>query len=176
MRDVRWTQCGHDNDVRGSGLTAHSRKKHYEWVIIHETWPVQKVQSKDALSSSDCTTMIPTTLWSSSHECLHGRYTGWSPPPYVIIVSTWHPPDFTHVTNETRPSSFLCALPPPCIILNANWAMTQALLSLPMQMTRRQLGSHYRRYFGIRYWCKSSATNGIPSVPQNRILWWRAPA
>ena len=106
VSDVRWTRCGHDNDVRGRGLTAHSGKNRYEWVIIHETWPIQKVQSKNALSSSDCTAMILTTLRSSSHECLHGRYTGWSPPPYVIIVSTSCPPDVTHVMNETRPSPF----------------------------------------------------------------------
>ena len=62
VSDVRWPRCGHDNDVRGRGLTTHSRKNRYEWFIIHETWPVQKVQSKNALSSSDCTTMILTTL------------------------------------------------------------------------------------------------------------------
>ena len=47
-----------------------------------------------------------TTLWSSSHECVHGRYTSWSPPPYVIFASTSRPPDVTHVINETRPSPF----------------------------------------------------------------------
>ena len=53
--DARWMRGGRDNDVRGRGLTAHSRKNRYEWVIIHETWPVQKVQSKNAVSLSDCT-------------------------------------------------------------------------------------------------------------------------
>ena len=99
-------RCGCDNVVRGRGLTSHSRKNRYEWVIIQETWPVQKVQSKNTLSSSDCTTMLLTALWSSSDECVHGCYTSWSPPPYVIIVSTSRPPDVTHVMNETRPSPF----------------------------------------------------------------------
>ena len=75
-----------------------------EWVIIHETWPVQRVQSKNAVSSSNCTTMLLTALWSSSHECVHGCYTGCSREPYVIIVSTSHPPDVTHMMNETKPS------------------------------------------------------------------------
>ena len=30
--------------------------------LIHKTWPVQKVQSKNAVSSSDCTTMLLTRL------------------------------------------------------------------------------------------------------------------
>ena len=64
MSDIRWMQCGRDNDVRGRGLIAHSRKNRYEWVIIHKTWPVQKVQSKNTLSSTDCTTMLLTMLWS----------------------------------------------------------------------------------------------------------------
>ena len=38
---------------------------------------------------------------------MHGRYSGWSPPPYIIIVSTSRPPDVTHVVDETRPSPFL---------------------------------------------------------------------
>ena len=42
------------NDIRGRGPTAHSSKYCNEWVLIHETWPVQKVQSKNAVSSSDC--------------------------------------------------------------------------------------------------------------------------
>ena len=53
---------GCENDVRGRGPTADSSKTCYEWLLIHETWPVQKVQSKNAISSSDCTTMLLTTL------------------------------------------------------------------------------------------------------------------
>ena len=107
------------NDVRGRGLTAHSGKNRYEWVIIHETWPVQKVQSKNALSSSDCTAMILTTLRSSSHECLHGRYTGWSPPPTSLRVTSC-PPDVTHVMNETRPSPFFALFRFRVLYVNAN--------------------------------------------------------
>ena len=104
VSSITWvTSGGCDNDVRGRGLTARSRKNRYEWVIIHETW---KVQSKSTLSSSDCTTMILTMLRSNSHECVHGCYTGWSPPPYIIIASTLRPPDVTHVMDETRPSLF----------------------------------------------------------------------
>ena len=106
VSDVRWTRGGRKNDVRGRGPTAHPSKNCYEWVLIHETWPVQRVQSKNTISSSDCTTMLLTTLWSSYHECVHGRYTGWSPPPYVIFTSNSRPPDVTHVMNETRPSPF----------------------------------------------------------------------
>ena len=75
-------RVGSGHETRGP--TAHSSENRYEWVLIHETWPVQKVQSKNAISSSDCT----TALYSSSHECVHGRYTGSSREPYVIVVST----------------------------------------------------------------------------------------
>ena len=75
-------RVGSGHETRGP--TAHSSENRYEWVLIHETWPVQKVQSKNAVSSSDCT----TALYSSSHECVHGRYTGSSREPYVIVVST----------------------------------------------------------------------------------------
>ena len=74
-------RVGSGHETRGP--TAHSSENRYEWVLIHETWPVQKVQSKNAISS-DCT----TALYSSSHECVHGRYTGSSREPYVIVVST----------------------------------------------------------------------------------------
>ena len=109
-----WTRSWCNNDVRGRGLTAPSRKNRYEWVVIHETWPIQKVQSKNTLSSSDCTTMILTTLWSTSHECVHGRYTDWSPPPYVIITSTHSRDEWSQAFPVFR------ALPLSCIILNAN--------------------------------------------------------
>ena len=60
VSDVGGRDCGrdggHDNDVRGPA--AHSSENRYEWVLIHETWPVQKVQSKNAVSSSDCTTAL----------------------------------------------------------------------------------------------------------------------
>ena len=62
--------------------------------------------------------MILATLWSSFHECVHGRYTGWSPPPYIIIASTSRPPDVTHVMDETRPSPFFTLF--RFRVLNAN--------------------------------------------------------
>ena len=62
VSDVRWTRGGRKNNVRGRGPTTHSSKNRYEWVIIYETWPVQKVQSKNAVSSSDCTTILLTML------------------------------------------------------------------------------------------------------------------
>ena len=58
VSDVGGCDGEHDNDVKGRGPTAHSSKNCYEWVLIHETWPVQKVQSKNAVSSSDCTTAL----------------------------------------------------------------------------------------------------------------------
>ena len=36
-----------------------------------------------------------------------------APPP---LRPPLHPPDFTHVMNDTRPSAFFTALPHPCII------------------------------------------------------------
>ena len=41
-------------------------------------------------------------------------------PPYVHLTSTSRPPDVIHVVSVPRPSPFFAALPPPCIILNAN--------------------------------------------------------
>ena len=35
-------------------------------------------------------------------------------------TSTSRPPDVIHVVSVPRPSPFFAALPPPCIILNAN--------------------------------------------------------
>ena len=58
VSDVRWTRGRRVIDVKRRGRTAHSGKNRYEWVLIHETWLVQKVQSKNAVSSSDCTTAL----------------------------------------------------------------------------------------------------------------------
>ena len=33
-------------------------------------------------------------------------FCGWTPPPYVHLASTLHPPDIIRVMNETRPSLF----------------------------------------------------------------------
>ena len=57
VSDVRWTQGGRDNDVRGRGSTADSSKNCYKWVLIHETWPVQKVQSIGFTTEYETTAM-----------------------------------------------------------------------------------------------------------------------
>ena len=51
-----WSHSSHENDVTGGDqlqMCIALSKNHLSGPNVHEIWPVQKVQSKNAVSSSD---------------------------------------------------------------------------------------------------------------------------
>ena len=124
MSDVMWTRGGCEYYIRGRGPTAHSSKNCYEWILNYETWPVQNVQTKNAVSSSrlyyNATnyTLIELSWVHAWALYMVGPLplTSFSCPPCVHLTSTWR-----HSRDQwAQAFPIFRALPLPCIILNAN--------------------------------------------------------
>ena len=103
-----WFHSSRENDVRGginrkNVYIALSKNRLSGSPNAHETWPVQKIQSKNTVWSSDW--QVQSSL-TRLQVYAYSKLLGWSPPHYIIFVSTSRPPDVTHVMNETRPSPF----------------------------------------------------------------------